>query len=158
MSVKNQIFKLREKLHEYNYNYYVLNNPTISDYEFDMLLNDLKKLEESHPNYFDHNSPTLRIGGEITKSFENSKHLSPMYSLDNSYSLDDLKEWEKRIKKIVTQPISYTCELKFDGISINLLYENGNLIKALTRGDGISGDDVTSNVKTIPTIPLKLRG
>ena len=158
MSVKNQIFKLREKLHEHNYNYYVLNNPTISDYEFDMLLNDLKKLEESHPNYFDHNSPTQRIGGEITKSFENSKHLSPMYSLDNSYSLEDLKEWEKRIKKIVTQPISYTCELKFDGISINLLYENGNLIKALTRGDGISGDDVTSNVKTIPTVPLKLRG
>tara|TARA_B100001093_G_scaffold69076_1_gene59477 strand:- start:590 stop:2596 length:2007 start_codon:yes stop_codon:yes gene_type:complete len=158
MSVKNQIFKLREILHEHNYNYYVLNNPTISDYEFDMLLNDLKKLEESHPNYFDHNSPTLRIGGEITKSFENSKHLSPMYSLDNSYSLDDLKEWEKRIKKIVTQPISYTCELKFDGISINLLYENGNLIKALTRGDGISGDDVTNNVKTIPTVPLKLRG
>lgn len=158
MSVKNQIFKLREKLHEHNYNYYVLNNPTISDYEFDMLLNDLKKLEESHPNYFDHNSPTQRIGGEITKSFKNSKHLSPMYSLDNSYSLEDLKEWEKRIKKIVTQPISYTCELKFDGISINLLYENGNLIKALTRGDGISGDDVTSNVKTIPTVPLKLRG
>ena len=158
MSVKNQIFKLREKLHEHNYNYYVLNNPTISDYEFDMLLNHLKKLEESHPNYFDHNSPTQRIGGEITKSFENSKHLSPMYSLDNSYSLEDLKEWEKRIKKIVTQPISYTCELKFDGISINLLYENGNLIKALTRGDGISGDDVTSNVKTIPTVPLKLRG
>ena len=158
MSVKNQIFKLREKLHEYNYNYYVLNNPTISDYEFDMLLNDLKKLEESHPNYFDHNSPTQRIGGEITKSFENSKHLSPMYSLDNSYSLEDLREWEKRIKKIVIQPISYTCELKFDGISINLLYENGNLIKALTRGDGISGDDVTSNVKTIPTVPLKLRG
>ena len=158
MSVKNQIFKLREKLHEYNYNYYVLNNPTISDYEFDMLLNDLKKLEESHPNYFDHNSPTQRIGGEITKSFENSKHLSPMYSLDNSYSLEDLREWEKRIKKIVIQPISYTCELKFDGISINLLYENGNLVKALTRGDGISGDDVTSNVKTIPTVPLKLRG
>ena len=158
MSVKNQIFKLREKLHEHNYNYYVLNNPTISDYEFDMLLNHLKKLEESHPNYFDHNSPTQRIGGEITKSFENSKHQSPMYSLDNSYSLEDLKEWEKRIKKIVTQPISYTCELKFDGISINLLYENGNLIKALTRGDGISGDDVTSNVKTIPTVPLKLRG
>ena len=158
MSVKNQIFKLREKLHEHNYNYYVLNNPTISDYEFDMLLNDLKKLEESHPNYFDHNSPTQRIGGEITKSFENSKHLSPMYSLDNSYSLEDLKEWEKRIKKIVTQPISYTCELKFDGISINLLYENGNLIKALTRGDGISGDDVTNNIKTIPTVPLKLRG
>ena len=158
MSVKNQIFKLREKLHEHNYNYYVLNNPTISDYEFDMLLNDLKKLEQSHPNYFDDNSPTQRIGGEITKSFENSKHLSPMYSLDNSYSLEDLKEWEKRIKKIVTQPISYTCELKFDGISINLLYENGNLIKALTRGDGISGDDVTNNIKTIPTVPLKLRG
>ena len=158
MSVKNQIFKLREKLHEHNYNYYVLNNPTISDYEFDMLLNDLKKLEESHPNYFDHNSPTQRIGGEITKSFENSKHLSPMYSLDNSYSLEDLKEWEKRINKIVNHPISYTCELKFDGISINLLYKNGNLIKALTRGDGISGDDVTSNVKTIPTVPLKLRG
>ncbi len=158
MSIKNQISKLREKLHEHNYNYYVLDNPIISDYEFDMLLNKLKKLEELHPDFFDPNSPTQRIGGEITKSFENSKHLAPMFSLDNSYSLEDLYEWEKRIKKIVDQPISYTCELKFDGISINLLYENGNLIKALTRGDGISGDDVTSNVKTIPTVPLKLRG
>jgi len=158
MSIKNQISKLRQKLHEHNYNYYVLDNPIISDYEFDMLLNELKKLEELHPDFFDPNSPTQRIGGYITKSFENSKHLAPMFSLDNSYSLEDLYEWEKRIKKIVNQPISYTCELKFDGISINLLYENGNLIKALTRGDGISGDDVTSNVKTIPTVPLKLRG
>jgi len=158
MSIRNQISKLREKLHEHNYNYYVLNNPIISDYEFDMLLNELKKLEKLHPDFFDSNSPTQRVGGEITKSFENSKHLAPMFSLDNSYSLEDLYEWEKRIKKIVTQPISYTCELKFDGISINLLYENGNLIKALTRGDGISGDDVTINVKTIPTVPLKLRG
>lgn len=158
MSIKNQISKLREKLHEHNYNYYVLDNPIISDYEFDMLLNELKNLEELHPDFFDPNSPTQRIGGDITKSFENSKHLAPMFSLDNSYSLEDLYEWEKRIKKIVNQPISYTCELKFDGISINLLYENGNLIKALTRGDGISGDDVTSNVKTIPTVPLKLRG
>ena len=158
MSIKNQISKLREKLHEHNYNYYVLDNPIISDYEFDMLLNELKQLEELHPDFFDPNSPTQRIGGYITKSFENSKHLAPMFSLDNSYSLEDLYEWEKRIKKIVNQPISYTCELKFDGISINLLYENGNLIKALTRGDGISGDDVTSNVKTIPTVPLKLRG
>ena len=158
MSIKNQISKLREKLHEHNYNYYVLDNPIISDYEFDMLLNELKKLEELHPEFFDQNSPTQRIGGEITKSFQNSKHLAPMFSLDNSYSLEDLYEWEKRIKKIVSKPITYTCELKFDGISINLLYENGNLIKALTRGDGISGDDVTSNVKTIPTVPLKLRG
>ena len=158
MSIRNQISKLREKLHEHNYNYYVLDNPIISDYEFDMLLNELKKLEELHPDFFDPNSPTQRIGGEITKSFENSKHLAPMFSLDNSYSIEDLYEWEKRLKKIVTQPISYTCELKFDGISINLLYENGNLIKALTRGDGISGDDVTINVKTIPTVPLKLRG
>ena len=158
MSIKNQISKLREKLHDHNYNYYVLDNSIISDYEFDMLLNKLKKLEELHPDFFDPNSPTQRVGGEITKSFENSKHLVPMYSLDNSYSLKDLKEWEKRIKKFITQPISYTCELKFDGISINLLYENGYLIKALTRGDGISGDDVTNNVKTIPTVPLKLRG
>jgi len=158
MSISNQISKLREKLHEHNYNYYVLDNPIISDYEFDMLVNELKKLEELNPNFFDPNSPTQRIGGEITKSFENSKHQAPMFSLDNSYSFEDLQDWEKRIKKIVTHPISYTCELKFDGISINLLYENGNLIKALTRGDGISGDDVTSNVKTIPTVPLKLRG
>ncbi len=133
MSIKNQIYKLREKLHEHNYNYYVLDNPIISDYEFDMLLNELKKLEELHPEFFDQNSPTQRIGGEITKSFQNSKHLAPMFSLDNSYSLEDLYEWEKRIKKIVSKPITYTCELKFDGISINLLYENGNLIKALTR-------------------------
>ena len=99
MSIKNQIYKLREKLHEHNYNYYVLDNPIISDYEFDMLLNELKKLEELHPEFFDQNSPTQRIGGDITKSFENSKHLAPMFSLDNSYSLEDSYEWEKRIKK-----------------------------------------------------------
>ena len=158
MNISEKIFSLRKKLHDHNYRYYVLDDPLISDYDFDMMLKELNDLEKSNPEFFDKNSPTQRVGGEVTKSFNSSVHETPMYSLDNSYSLEDLKDWEKRIKKIIEEPIQYTCELKFDGVSINLLYSNGELIKAVTRGDGVKGDDVTANIKTIPTVPLKLIG
>jgi len=157
MNISEKIFSLRKKLHDYNYRYYVLDDPIISDYDFDMMLKELEKLERENPEHFDINSPTQRVGGDITKSFNTSVHNTPMYSLDNSYSLEDLKEWEKRIKKIIDTPFEYTCELKFDGVSINLTYKDGELLRAVTRGDGVKGDDVTSNVKTIPTVPLKLR-
>ena len=158
MNISEKIFSLRKKLHDHNYRYYVLDDPLISDYDFDMMLKELNDLEKSNPEFFDKNSPTQRVGGEVTKSFNTSIHETPMYSLDNSYSLEDLKDWEKRIKKIIEEPVQYTCELKFDGVSINLLYSNGELIKAVTRGDGVKGDDVTANIKTIPTVPLKLIG
>ena len=158
MNISEKIFSLRKKLHDHNYRYYVLDDPTISDYDFDMMLKELNDLEKSNPEFFDKNSPTQRVGGEVTKSFNTSVHETPMYSLDNSYSLEDLKDWEKRIKKIIDDPVQYTCELKFDGVSINLLYNKGELIKAVTRGDGVKGDDVTANIKTIPTVPLKLIG
>jgi len=157
MNISEKIFSLRKKLHDHNYRYYVLDDPLISDYDFDMMLKELEKLERENPEHFDINSPTQRVGGDITKSFNTSVHNTPMYSLDNSYSLEDLKEWEKRIKKIIDTPLEYTCELKFDGVSINLTYKDGELLRAVTRGDGVKGDDVTSNVKTIPTVPLKLR-
>ena len=157
MNISEKIFSLRKKLHDHNYRYYVLDDPLISDYEFDMMLKELEKLEKENPEHFDINSPTQRVGGDITKSFNTSVHNTPMYSLDNSYSLEDLKEWEKRIKKIIDTTVEYTCELKFDGISINLTYKDGELLRAVTRGNGVKGDDVTSNIKTIPTVPLKLR-
>jgi DNA ligase (NAD+) len=157
MNISEKINSLRKKLHEHNYRYYILDNPLISDYDFDMMLKELEQLERDNPKFFDLNSPTQRVGGDITKSFDTSVHNNPMYSLDNSYSLNELKEWEKRIKKIIDSPIKYTCELKFDGVSINLTYKDGELLRAVTRGDGLKGDDVTSNIKTIPTVPLKLR-
>ena len=157
MNISEKIFSLRKKLQDHNHRYYVLDDPLILDYDFDMMLKELEHLERENPEFFDPNSPTQRVGGEVTKSFNTSVHSTPMYSLDNSYSLEDLKEWEKRIKKIIDTPVEYTCELKFDGVSINLTYKDGDLIKAVTRGDGVKGDDVTSNVKTIHTVPLKLR-
>lgn len=158
MDIKDKISSLRQELHEYNYQYYVLDNPAISDYEFDLKLKELQDLENNHPEFYDSNSPTLRVGGTVTKEFQSSIHNNPMFSLDNSYSIDELKDWEKRLRKFIDQAIEYTCELKFDGVSINLLYEEGKLIRAVTRGDGIQGDDVTVNVKTIPTVPLVLKG
>ena len=157
MDIKDKINSLRKELHEYNYQYYVLDNTAISDYEFDLKLKELQDLENNHPEFYDSNSPTLRVGGTVTKEFQSSTHNNPMFSLDNSYSIDELKDWEKRLRKFIDQEIEYTCELKFDGVSINLLYEEGKLIRAVTRGDGIQGDDVTVNVKTIPTVPLILK-
>ncbi|AXT63492.1 NAD-dependent DNA ligase LigA [Aquimarina sp. AD10] len=158
MSTEEQINQLREELRKHNYNYYILDKPTITDYDFDMKLKELQKLEEKHPEFYDANSPTLRVGGEVTKNFETLVHEFRMYSLDNSYSKEDLLDWEKRIKKLVDGEVNYTCELKYDGASINLTYENGELLKAVTRGDGIQGDNVTTNVKTIKSVPLKLKG
>ena len=158
MTVKEQIEFLRLELHKHNYNYYVLDNPTISDYEFDSKLNQLKKIEDLYPEFYDSNSPTVRVGGEITKNFKTVIHNTPMYSLDNSYSIEDLYDWEKRIRKIIDGEIMFSCELKYDGASISLSYIDGKFVKAITRGDGIQGDDVTANIKTIPTVPLVLQG
>ena len=157
-SIQNKIKELREELREHNYNYYVLDNATISDYDFDIKLKELQKLEEKHPELFDANSPSQRVGGEVTKNFETILHEHRMYSLDNSYSKEDLQDWETRIKKLVDGDIQYTCELKYDGASISLTYENGMLSKAVTRGDGFQGDNVTANIKTIKSVPLQLKG
>ncbi len=158
MNTEQQIHQLREELRDHNYKYYTLDAPAISDYEFDMKLKELQELERKHPEFYDSNSPTLRVGGEITKNFETVVHEHRMYSLDNSYSKEDLLDWEKRIKKLVDGDINYTCELKYDGASISLTYEKGVLVKAVTRGDGVQGDNVTTNVKTIKSVPLKLKG
>jgi len=158
MSTEQKINSLREELRQHNYNYYVLDKPEISDYDFDMKLKELQELEEKNPKFYDASSPTLRVGGEVTKNFETVVHENRMYSLSNSYSKEELEEWEVRIKKLVEGDVEYTCELKYDGASISLTYENGELVKAITRGDGIQGDNVTHNVKTIRSVPLKLKG
>ncbi|MDP3312001.1 MAG: NAD-dependent DNA ligase LigA [Lutibacter sp.] len=157
MNIEQQIHKIREELHRHNFNYYVLDTPIISDFEFDKKLKELEKLETENPQFFDANSPTQRVGGTITKNFNTVEHKNRMYSLDNSYSREDIEDWEKRIQKILgSDEIEYTCELKYDGASINLSYKNGKLISAVTRGDGFKGDDVTANIKTIKSIPLVL--
>ena len=157
-SDQKRIIELREELREHNYKYYVLDQPVISDYEFDMKLQELVKLESAHPEYFDPNSPTQRVGGEVTKKFNTVEHKSRMYSLDNSYSREEVLDWQKRVQKILgREDIEYTCELKYDGASINLSYEQGKLVRAVTRGDGVKGDDVTANVKTIRSLPLVLK-
>jgi len=159
MEIHQTIQKLREELHLHNHNYYVLDTPTISDFEFDVKLKQLQELEGQHPEFFDENSPSQRVGGAITKNFETVKHDFRMYSLDNSYSKDELIEWENRIQKVLgSVSLQYTCELKYDGASISISYENGKLIRAVTRGDGVQGDDVTNNIKTIRSIPLELKG
>jgi DNA ligase (NAD+) len=157
--MKEKIQQLRDELNQHNYNYYVLDTPTISDYEFDQKLKELQALEQAHPEFYDENSPTVRVGGSITKNFPTVVHEYRMYSLDNSYSKEDIEEWEQRIiKTLGTDDISFTCELKYDGASIDLLYEDGKLKQATTRGDGIQGDDITANVRTIGSVPLQLRG
>lgn len=158
MNIEHRIKHLRDELRQHNHNYYVLDNPVISDYEFDLMLKELQELEEKHPEFYDANSPTLRVGGGITKNFETIPHTYRMYSLDNSYSKEDLEDWEKRMKKLIDGTIHYVCELKYDGVSMSLRYENGKLVRAVTRGDGLQGDDVTTNVKTIRTVPLQLTG
>ena len=150
MTTEQKIQQLREELRQHNHNYYVLDNATISDYDFDIKLKKLEKLENEYPEFFDANSPTQRVGGDITKNFETITHKNRMYSLDNSYSKEDLLDWEKRVQKnLGTEAIEYTCELKYDGASINLTYENGGFVREVTRGDGFQGDDVTTNIRTI---------
>ena len=158
MTAAQKIQKLRDELNLHNYNYYVLDNASITNFEFDIKLKELETLEKEHPEFFDANSPTQRVGGAITKNFETVTHKNRMYSLDNSYSKDDLLDWEKRIQKnLGSTDIEYTCELKYDGASINLTYENGKFVKAVTRGDGFQGDNVTENIKTIRSIPLVIQ-
>jgi len=159
MKIKQQIESLRSELRMHNHNYYVLDNATISDYDFDMKLKELQDLEAKHVEFHDPSSPTLRVGGTVTKNFETVAHQQRMYSLDNSYSKEDLEDWEKRIQKgLGDVEVEFTCELKYDGASINLSYENGTLIRAVTRGDGFQGDNVTTNIKTINSVPLQLKG
>jgi len=159
MDIQQTILNLREELNLHNHNYYVLDKPTISDFEFDQKLKQLQDLEAKYPEFFDENSPTQRVGGTITKNFQTVVHENRMYSLDNSYSKEDLQDWETKIQKVLGNvSLQYTCELKYDGASISITYENGKLVKAVTRGDGFQGDDVTNNIKTIKSIPLKLKG
>lgn len=157
-NIQKKIEDLREELHQHNYNYYTLDEPTISDFEFDLKLKELQELEAKHPEFYDSNSPTLRVGGEITKNFPTVQHQFRMYSLDNSYDFDDLEDWEKRIEKTLNEQVEFVAELKYDGASISILYENGQLIEAVTRGDGFQGDEITANVRTISDIPMKLHG
>ena len=159
MDTLQTIQALREELNQHNYNYYVLDNATITDLEFDLKLKELQALEDKYPEYFDEDSPTQRVGGGITKNFNTIAHETRMYSLDNSYSKEELLEWEKRVQKgLGTTDIQYTCELKYDGASISITYEDGKLTKAVTRGDGFQGDEVTTNIKTIRAVPIKLKG
>ena len=159
MDISTEIVSLRNELNQHNYNYYVLDNPTISDFEFDQKLKQLQDLEEKHPEFFDENSPTQRVGGSITKNFNTVVHENRMFSLENSYSQEDLIDWEKRVQKVLGNvAVEYVCELKYDGASISITYESGKLVRAVTRGDGFQGDDVTNNVKTIKSVPLQLNG
>ncbi|MFZ9848259.1 MAG: NAD-dependent DNA ligase LigA [Flavobacteriales bacterium] len=158
LDIQQKITQLSKELEEHNYRYYILSNPIVSDYQFDMMLKELQDLEEKHPEFASPNSPTKRVGGDITKEFNTIKHRYPMLSLSNSYSREELVDFENRISKLTNEKIEYVCELKYDGVAISLNYKNGELVQALTRGDGVQGDDITANVRTIRTIPLKLKG
>ena len=158
MSPEEKIRFLRNEISLHNHNYYVLSKPIISDYEFDQLYNELIVLEDQFPEYYDDNSPSKRVGSDISSEFKSFPHSKPMLSLSNTYSDIEITDFDKRIKKLTNDPIEYVCELKYDGVSISIEYKNGEFVQALTRGDGIKGDDVTNNVKTIKSIPLKLKG
>ena len=155
---KKRIEQLTSELQQHNYNYYVLTQPTISDYDFDQLLKELEKLEKQYPEFKLPDSPTLRVGGDITKEFKTVKHRYPMMSLSNSYSEAEISDFIRRVEKTVGSGVEFVCELKYDGVAISLTYEKGLLVQAVTRGDGVQGDDITNNIKTIRSIPLKLHG
>lgn len=158
-NIQQKIEELREELHQHNYNYYILDEPSISDFEFDLKLKELQDLELAYPEFYDANSPSLRVGGGVTKNFPTVQHQFRMYSLDNSYDFNDLEDWENRILKTVeNEEVEFVAELKYDGASISILYENGELKQAVTRGDGFQGDEITNNVRTISDVPLKLKG
>lgn len=152
-----KIKQLRAELEEHNYNYYVKSSPTISDFEFDKKMKELQDLEKSNPKFFDPNSPTQRVGNDINKAFKQVKHIYPMLSLGNTYSKEEVSEFYNRISKTLNEPFEIVCELKFDGTSVSLIYENGELLRAVTRGDGEKGDDITDNIRTIRSIPLRLQ-
>lgn len=155
--IRHKIETLRSELNRHNHKYYVENSPEISDFDFDRLMRELQELEEAHPEFFDPNSPTVRVGSDITSAFQSVEHRFPMLSLSNTYSLEELNDFMARIEKEVGE-VEYVCELKFDGTAISLTYENGALLRAVTRGDGVRGDEVTANVRTIRSVPLKLQG
>ncbi|MDR2805806.1 MAG: NAD-dependent DNA ligase LigA [Dysgonamonadaceae bacterium] len=157
-TIKQQIEALRKKIDDWNYRYYVLNQPTVGDYEFDQTLKELEKLEAEHPKYHDPHSPTQRVGSDINRNFAQVEHLHPMLSLTNTYSEAEITEFYNRTKKALNEDFEIVCELKYDGASISLIYKNGLLMQAITRGDGARGDDVTVNVRTIRSIPLRLQG
>lgn len=157
-NTKDRIEFLRKELTDLNYKYYVLDQSDVSDYEFDQMMNELKQLEKENPELDSPGSPTHRVGGQITKIFPTVRHERRMYSLDNSYSFEDIKDWATRVAKSIDEKVEYVCELKYDGLSISILYEKGQLVQAVTRGDGFQGDDVTHNVRTIRSVPLHLRG
>ncbi len=156
--VAHEIERIREELNRHNYSYYVLNSPVISDYEYDQLMNRLIKLESEHPELFDSNSPTQRVGSDINIEFQQEKHKYPMLSLGNTYNEGEIADFYNRVVKSLDEPFDIVCELKYDGTAIGLTYQNGELVRGVTRGDGVQGDDVTANVKTIKSIPLKLNG
>lgn len=156
--IRKRIAELTEELHQHNHKYYVLNEPSISDREFDLLLKQLEDLEAQYPQFADPNSPTKRVGGDLTDKFEKVAHRYPMLSLSNTYSKEEIIDWENRIKKSIDEPVEYVMELKYDGVAISLNYDHGALKQALTRGDGEVGEDITTNVRTIRTIPLRLSG
>ena len=157
MDSKSKIDLLRNEINAHNHAYYLLDKPVVSDFEFDGMLAELIQLEKAHPAYFDANSPSQRVGGSVNKNFETVPHKRAMLSLGNTYSEEDLRDFDKRVQKTITETYAYVCELKYDGVSISLHYENGVLKQALTRGDGSQGDDVTANVRTVKSIPLKLQ-
>ena len=156
--MQEKIEELRRRIHEHNYRYYVLNDPIISDYEFDALLRELQELEARYPQFDDPNSPTRRVGSDLSSGFVSVPHRFPMLSLGNTYSEEEVREFDARIRREVDEPVEYVCELKFDGTAISLTYEHGRLLRAVTRGDGSVGDDVTANVRTIRSVPLQLMG
>ncbi|MCU0361316.1 MAG: NAD-dependent DNA ligase LigA, partial [Bacteroidia bacterium] len=164
--IEQRIKRLSEEIEEHNHRYYVLDKPVISDFAFDKLLEELIQLEKEHPEFLKDNSPSQRVGGAITKVFKSVKHNYPMLSLSNSYSEADIQDFDRRVREGLgmgedlfgAAPVDYVCELKFDGLSIGLTYEQGQLLQAVTRGDGVQGDDVTTNVKTIRSVPLNLKG
>ncbi|MFZ5553332.1 MAG: NAD-dependent DNA ligase LigA [Bacteroidota bacterium] len=157
-AAKKRIEELRKELNYHNYLYYVSSQPVISDFDFDMLLEELIRLESEYPQFFDKNSPSQRVGGEVTKDFPAVKHRFPMLSLSNSYSKEEVMDWENRLKKLTDGKTEYVCELKYDGVAIGIAYKNGKMVRAVTRGDGEQGEDITPNVKTIKTVPLELQG
>ncbi len=158
MSAKEQIEALRKELHQHNYNYYVLNQPTISDYEFDQKMHELEELEQQHPECADPNSPTQRVGSDLNQSFKQVPHKYPMLSLANTYNEGEVRDFYERIRSgLEGEDFDIVAEMKYDGLSISLTYVDGKLTQAVTRGDGVVGDDVTANVRTIRSIPLQLK-
>ena len=155
---KEKIDAFRNELHQHNYDYYIKSVPKLTDYQYDLMVNELQKLEKDFPQFYDENSPTNRVGSDLNQEFESFPHRYPMLSLGNTYNKEELEEFDQRVRKITGDRLSYVCELKYDGVAVALTYINGSLSRALTRGDGTRGDDVTSNIRTIRSIPLRLQG